>query len=96
MSLFVYGFNIILGFIDGTRNPDHLLRAIVDQTIVSLSLLTSKYCLIAEIFPDDNEAVDAAHTGGSYLYAGRFEHDLKTFNKMDVGEKSEVIGMISC
>jgi Dyp-type peroxidase family len=50
----------LTGFIDGTRNPDHLLRAVVDQAI---------------IFPDDEQG-STQHSGGSYMYAGRFVHNL--------------------
>lgn len=49
-------------FIDGTRNPDHLLRAVVDEVV---------------IFPDDDPEPNPAHCGGTYMYAGRFVHDLK-------------------
>jgi deferrochelatase/peroxidase EfeB len=49
----------LTGFIDGTRNPDHVMRAIVDNCV---------------IFEDDD---DGLHVGGSYLYAGRYIHDLK-------------------
>jgi len=48
-------------FIDGTRNPDHLLRALSDETI---------------IYPDDFENAQN-HTGGSFMYAGKFVHNLK-------------------
>jgi hypothetical protein len=48
----------LTGFIDGTRNPDHVLRAIIDNCV---------------IFEDDDEG---RHVGGTYLYAGRFVHNL--------------------
>lgn len=49
------------GFIDGTRNPDHMLRALVDQVV---------------IFPDDDGKIVSSHVGGTYMYAGRFVHNL--------------------
>ena len=68
-----YGHDLT-GFIDGTRNPgmtfcllsadnlDHLLRAIVDEVA---------------IFPDDVAGGERSpHVGGSFLWAGRFVHDL--------------------
>eukprot|EP00475_Leptophrys_vorax_P025543 TRINITY_DN35772_c0_g1_i1.p2 TRINITY_DN35772_c0_g1~~TRINITY_DN35772_c0_g1_i1.p2 ORF type:complete len:584 (-),score=155.05 TRINITY_DN35772_c0_g1_i1:2825-4576(-) len=64
----------LTGFIDGTRNPDHVMRAIVDNCV---------------IFEDDDEG---RHIGGSYMYAGRFVHDLKAFERMDLPEKNQVIG----
>jgi len=67
----------LTGFIDGTRNPDHLLRAIVDEVI---------------ILPDDEK--EPAHVGGSYLYTGRFVHDLKKFFKMPDEDKSHIIGRV--
>lgn len=65
----------LTGFIDGTRNPDHLLRAIVDEVL---------------IFPED-EGNDQ-HVGGTYLYAGKFIHDLKKFNTFSNEEKSNLVG----
>jgi putative iron-dependent peroxidase len=59
----------LTGFIDGTRNPDHLLRALVDVTI---------------IFPDDDRV---SHEAGSYMYAGRYVHDLPKFHKMPEDHK---------
>jgi len=64
----------ISGFVDGTRNPDHLLRAIVDQVV---------------IFPRDDSG---RHVGGTYMYAGIFEHDLAKFRMMNKKEKNEIIG----
>jgi len=65
----------LTGFIDGTRNPDHLLRAIVDEIV---------------ILPDDED--NDSHIGGSYLYTGRFVHDLKKFNAMSIEHKNQIIG----
>jgi hypothetical protein len=45
----------LTGFLDGTRNPDHLLRAIVDQA--------GNYLNKIVIFPGDNKD-DLSHTGG--------------------------------
>jgi len=67
----------LTGFIDGTRNPDHLLRAIVDEII---------------ILPDDE--IDDLHIGGSYLYTGRFVHNLKKFFNMPDEDKSNIIGRV--
>lgn len=53
------------GFIDGTRNPDHMLRALVDQVV---------------IFPDDDGKTSSSHVGGTYMYAGRFVHNLSKVN----------------
>lgn len=53
----------LTGFIDGTRNPDHLLRALVDVTV---------------IFPDDDVT---SHEGGSYMYAGKYVHNLPKVKK---------------
>jgi putative iron-dependent peroxidase len=64
----------LTGFIDGTRNPDHLLRALVDQTL---------------IFPLDD---DGNHVAGSYMYAGKFIHNLEKFHKLSDKEKSSIIG----
>lgn len=62
------------GFIDGTRNPDHLLRAIVDEVL---------------IFPEDD---NQKHVGGTYMYAGKFIHDLKKLNTFSDEEKSNLVG----
>jgi len=64
----------LTGFIDGTRNPDHLLRALIDQ------------CLI---FTGDDEG---RHVGGSYMYAGRFIHDLVKFHSLSSDDKNHIIG----
>jgi hypothetical protein len=64
----------LTGFVDGTRNPDHLLRALVDETI---------------IFPKDDEG---RHIGGSYMYSGRFIHNLEKFHGLSTEEKSQIIG----
>ena len=61
---------------DGTRNPDHLLRAIADEVA---------------IFPDDHPN-DEKHVGGTYMFAGRFVHNLPKFFGMPDEEKSEIIG----
>jgi putative iron-dependent peroxidase len=64
----------LTGFVDGTRNPDHLLRALIDQ------------CLV---FPGDD---DGNHVGGSYMYAGKFIHNLEKFHGFSNEEKSQIIG----
>jgi len=64
----------LTGFIDGTRNPDHLLRALIDQTL---------------IFANDDEG---RHVGGSYMYAGRFIHDLVKFHSLSMEDKSQIVG----
>jgi putative iron-dependent peroxidase len=64
----------LTGFVDGTRNPDHLLRALIDEAL---------------IFSGDDEG---RHTGGSYMYAGRFIHDLLKFHSFSHEEKSQIIG----
>ncbi|KAL6057624.1 MACPF domain-containing protein [Balamuthia mandrillaris] len=71
-----YGGRDLTGFVDGTRNPDHLLRSLVDEVV---------------IFPDDYEN-DEAHTGGTYMFAGRFVHNLAKFFAMSSKDKNEVIG----
>jgi putative iron-dependent peroxidase len=68
------------GFMDGTRNPDHLLRALIDEVV---------------IFPDDDAGVSTGaspHVGGSYMYAGRFIHDLKALREMDKEDRDQIIG----
>eukprot|EP01080_Neovahlkampfia_damariscottae_P008577 gene8577-402_t len=65
------------GFIDGTRNPDHLLRAIADEVV---------------IFPDDDSDDDESHTGGTYMYTGKFIHNLKKFESFGKDEKNQIIG----
>eukprot|EP01129_Flabellula_baltica_P004804 TRINITY_DN1707_c0_g1_i1.p1 TRINITY_DN1707_c0_g1~~TRINITY_DN1707_c0_g1_i1.p1 ORF type:complete len:582 (+),score=129.39 TRINITY_DN1707_c0_g1_i1:60-1748(+) len=64
----------LTGFVDGTRNPDHLLRAVVDQTL---------------IFGSDDES---NHVGGSFMYAGKYIHNLRKFHAMNNEEKSNIIG----
>eukprot|EP01124_Arcella_intermedia_P013906 TRINITY_DN2028_c0_g1_i1.p1 TRINITY_DN2028_c0_g1~~TRINITY_DN2028_c0_g1_i1.p1 ORF type:complete len:548 (-),score=100.56 TRINITY_DN2028_c0_g1_i1:68-1711(-) len=64
----------LTGFIDGTRNPDHLLRALVDQVL---------------IFPSDQ---NQNHISGCYMYAGKFIHDLKSFNALSKEQKFNVVG----
>jgi porphyrinogen peroxidase len=65
------------GFLDGTRNPDHLLRAIADEVV---------------IFPDDNDDEDESHAGGTYMYTGKFVHNLKKFDSFKTDEKNQIIG----
>ena len=70
----------LTGFIDGTRNPDHLLRALADETL---------------IFADDQKhsgQVGDVHEGGSYMWAGRFVHDLVKFQSLPMQCKSAIIG----
>ena len=70
----------LTGFIDGTRNPDHLLRALADETL---------------IFAGDHKHSDGAgdaHEGGSYMWAGRFVHDLAKFRSLPLQCKSAIIG----
>jgi deferrochelatase/peroxidase EfeB len=43
------------------------------------------------IFPGDN-GNDETHTGGSYMYVGKFVHDLEKFEKMEKDEKNQIIG----
>eukprot|EP01089_Gocevia_fonbrunei_P008072 TRINITY_DN1971_c0_g2_i1.p1 TRINITY_DN1971_c0_g2~~TRINITY_DN1971_c0_g2_i1.p1 ORF type:complete len:371 (+),score=74.70 TRINITY_DN1971_c0_g2_i1:51-1163(+) len=71
-----YGGRDLTGFVDGTRNPDHLLRSLVDEVI---------------IFPDDHPN-DKDHTGGCYMYAGRFVHNLKKFFALPLDDKNQIIG----
>jgi Dyp-type peroxidase family len=66
----------LTGFIDGTRNPDHLLRSIVDQSL---------------IFPGDSES-SRSHQGGSYMYAGKFLHDLKIVRDMNKEDRDNLVG----
>jgi Dyp-type peroxidase family len=68
----------LTGFIDGTRNPDHMLRALTDQVL---------------IHPGDcpNDKADT-HVGGCYAYAGKFVHDLKKFRAMSDEEKNNLMG----
>jgi len=68
------GARDLSGFMDGTRNPDHLLRAIVDEVV---------------IFPEDS---GISHTGGSYMYTGKFVHNLQKFNSFKDEEKNNIIG----
>jgi Dyp-type peroxidase family len=67
------------GFMDGTRNPDHLLRALIDEVL---------------IFPEDDTHVHerSSHVGGSYMYAGRFVHDLKAIREMSQDDRNQIIG----
>jgi len=44
---------------------------------------------VTVIFPDDNSV---SHEGGSYMYAGRYVHDLLKFHKLNSTEKSHIIG----
>jgi hypothetical protein len=71
---FVFRTDYIFRFVDGTRNPDHLLRALIDQAV---------------IFPSDDSR---RHVAGSYVYAGKFVHNLQKFYQMDGQEKDEIIG----
>lgn len=60
----------LTGFIDGTKNADHLLRPLVDSAVIAEGL----------------------HCGGSFVYAGRFVHDMAKFSAMTTEQKTSLIG----
>ena len=73
----------LTGFIDGTRNPDHLLRALADEALI----------FGGDQKHGERDASTAdAHEGGSYMWAGRFVHDLAKFRSLPLQCKSAIIG----
>jgi deferrochelatase/peroxidase EfeB len=100
---------LLFRFIDGTRNPDHLLRAIVDEAVIfpgddQLDSSKPKKKLIVdnnnESKQEDNEEKevaesDKAHVGGSYMYAGRFVHNLPKVISISIPSRYFVVHLIS-
>lgn len=84
------------GFMDGTRNFDMMLSGVMMVSVVQEKNLNRNFTnvvpaplhvkeLLASLYSQDDE-------GASFVFVGKFRHDLASFSKLSDAAKSEVVG----